>query len=197
VIGTERDTGVNMLKQTIIIACLFTTAALSVSAQGFLEGTRLRLVDDGQTYGGILIPPTPAGPPDIIFNLPAVGGQFLVDDGSGKSAWLVGGQALTSTGLIGSTTAFDVQLVAGPATTPRAIVSATTNAVSLPDQTELRFYEPVGSGTNYTAFKADVQANNIALMLPAVVGPAGAWLGIAAAPAPTATSATLTWISPP
>lgn len=186
-----------MLKRSIIIACLFTTAAFAVSAQGHLEGTRLRLVDDGQTYGGILIPPTPGGPPDIEYRLPSVGGTFLVDDGSGKSAWLVGGQALPSTGLIGSTTAFDVQLVAGPATTPRAVISATSKVVSLPDQTEMRFYEPVGSGTNYTAFKSDVLAGNLEFLLPATVGPAGAWLGIAAAPAPTATSATLTWISPP
>lgn len=185
-----------MLKRSIIIACLFTTAAFAVSAQGHLEGTRLRLVDDGQTYGGILIPPQPAGPPDIEYRLPNVGGTLLVDDGSGKSAWLVGGQALPSVGLIGSTTAFDVQLVAGPATTPRAIVSATSKAVSLPDQTEIRFYEPVGSGTNYSAFRADATANNLSFLLPAVVGPAGASMGIAAAPAPTATSATLTWITP-
>lgn len=184
-----------MLKRTIIIACLFATATLSVLAQGPLGGTRLRLVDNGQTFGGILIPPTPAAA-DELFLFPATGGTLLVDDGSGKSAWLVGGQATTATGLIGSTTAFDVQLVAGPASTPRAVVSAGSKSVSLPDSTELRLYEKAASGTDYTAFVAGTQADNISLVLPATVGTPGSVLAIAPAPAPTATKATLLWLAP-
>ncbi|MBI2794797.1 MAG: hypothetical protein HYX66_09145 [Ignavibacteria bacterium] len=186
-----------MFKQAIIIVVIICAAAISAVSQNYLSGTRLRLVDDGQTFGGVLIPPTPTTA-DVLFLLPSVGGQFLVDDGSGKSAWLVGGQAVTSTSLIGSTTAFNVQLVAGPTSTVRAEINASSKVVALPDQTELRFYEPSASGTNYSAVKAaDTQSGNITLFLPATVGPAGAWLGVAAAPAPTATTATLTWITPP
>lgn len=186
-----------MLKQAIIIVVIICASVAHAVSQNYLSGTRLRLVDGGQTYGGVLIPPTPTTA-DVLFQLPAVGGQFLVDDGSGKSAWLVGGQAVTSTSLIGSTTAFNVQLVAGPASAVRAEISASQKVVALPDQTELRLFEPVASGTNYSAFRAaDAQSTNITLYLPATVGPAGAFLGVAAAPAPTATTATLTWITPP
>lgn len=185
-----------MLKKSIIIIAIICTSTAFAMAQDFLSGTRLRLVDDGQAYGGILIAPTPALA-DVLFLLPPVGGQFLVDDGSGKSAWLVGGQAVSSTALIGSTNAFDVHLIVGLTSAVRAIIPAATPAVVLPDQTEIRFYEPLAGGTNYSAFKADAQSANISFMLPATVGPAGAWLGVAASPAPTATTATLTWITPP
>lgn len=186
-----------MFKQSIIIIVIICAAVASAASQNYLSGTRLRLVNDGQTFGGVLIPPTPTTA-DVLFLLPSVGGQFLVDDGSGKSAWLVGGQAVTSTALIGSTNAFNVQLIAGPASEVRAELSASSKIVSLPNQTEIRFYEPSASGTNYSAFKAaDAQSADIAYFLPATVGPAGAWLGVAAAPAPTATTATLTWITPP
>lgn len=196
-IEAHREIGVNMLKKSIILIVIICAAVTLGSAQSNLEGTRLRLVDDGQTYGAQLIPPTPTAA-DVLFQLPAVGGQLLVDDGSGKSAWLVGGQAFTSPALIGSTTAFNVQLIAGSSSTVRAEISATSKSISLPDQTEIRLYEPSASGTNYTAIKAaNAQTANVTYFLPATVGPAGAWLGVAAAPAPTATTATLTWITPP
>lgn len=185
--------GASMLTRSIIIVCVFVASAFAAQAQ--LSGTRLRLVDNAQTFGCVLIPPTPSLA-DIEYRLPSTGGTLLVDDGTGKSGWLVGGQNVPSTALIGSTTAFDVQLVAGPLTTPRANVLAATKAVELPDATELRFYEPAAGGTNYTSFVAGNQAGNITLILPATVGPVGAVLGIAAAPAPTPTSATTTWVEP-
>lgn len=185
-----------MLKQLIISVVIICSAGTHALSQSYLSGTQLRLVDDGQAYGGILIPPTPALA-DVPFFLPLVGGQLLVDDGSGKSAWLVGGQAVSQTALIGSTNAFDVNLIVGLVSEVRAVISAASAAVVLPNQTEIRFYEPSASGTNYSAFKADVQSANISYMLPATIGPAGAWLGVAASPAPTATTETLTWITPP
>ncbi len=66
---------------------------------------------------------------------------------------------------------------------------------------ELRFFEDYsGSGAfpntaNYTAFKAQTQTGNITYTLPATNGTAGQMLAIAAAPAPTATAATLEWAS--
>jgi hypothetical protein len=157
-------------------------------------GTTLRLVQPGEAFGIQLIPPSPPTA-DIQFYLNTVGGTFLVDQGTGNKGWLVGGNSVASTGLIGSTNAFDVHLVAGPLTTPRLLVSASSAAVSLPNQTEIRFYEPVGGGTNYTAFKgADTQADDITLFFPTTVGDVGASLGVQSNP--TATSANLMWITP-
>ncbi|MBK8911368.1 MAG: hypothetical protein IPM61_08540 [Chlorobi bacterium] len=66
---------------------------------------------------------------------------------------------------------------------------------------ELRFFEAYNiagdfpNGTaNYTAFKAQTQANDITYTLPASNGTAGQVLTIA--PAPTLTTATLTWTTP-
>ncbi|MBL7989529.1 MAG: hypothetical protein JNJ94_15815, partial [Chlorobi bacterium] len=58
---------------------------------------------------------------------------------------------------------------------------------------ELRLQEDAGSGTEYTAFKAQPQTDNITYTLPTANGTAGQMLAIAAAPAPTATAATLEW----
>ena len=182
-----------MLKRIIIIACLFTTAALSVSAQGNLEGTRLRLVDDGQTYGAILIPPTPAGPPDIEYRLPDVGGYLMVGDGTGNPPWFVGGQSLTATGLIGSKNAFDVHLVVGPSLTPRVILPSASKLVILPNQTEIRFYEPAAGGTEYSAFKADATTFDMTIFLPSTVGPADSRLSVVSN---TANTTTTTWLAP-
>lgn len=52
---------------------------------------------------------------------------------------------------------------------------------------ELRFLEPSGSGTNYTAFKAQAQGANITYTLPATVGAAGTFLTDAAG------NGTLSW----
>ena len=56
---------------------------------------------------------------------------------------------------------------------------------------EMRISEPDGSG--YSAFTAQNQANSILYTLPATTGTAGQTLQIAAAPAPTASGATLQW----
>jgi hypothetical protein len=68
---------------------------------------------------------------------------------------------------------------------------------------ELRFFEAYNSAgafpntANYTAFKAaTTQGNDITYTLPSTNGTAGQLLSIVAAPAPTATTATLEWASP-
>ncbi|MBL7987262.1 MAG: hypothetical protein JNJ94_04295, partial [Chlorobi bacterium] len=58
---------------------------------------------------------------------------------------------------------------------------------------ELRMAEPSGSGTEYTAFKSQAQANNITYTLPGTNGSAGQVLRVASSPAPTSTAATLEW----
>lgn len=183
-----------MFTRNTLIAALLFTAVVSASAQNYLSGTRLRLVEPlpAQVYGGILIPPTPPSA-DVIFNFPSTGGYLLVDDGSGKVAWLVGGNPLTSTGLLGSTTAQDVSFIAGGLGNIRMRLEDDAKAVSLPDQTQLRFMEPTASGTNYTAMAAQAQVGDITYTLPNVIGAPGQVLAIADAPAPTATTATLFW----
>jgi hypothetical protein len=65
---------------------------------------------------------------------------------------------------------------------------------------ELRFFEAYNTAgafpntANYTAFKAQTQTGDITYTLPASNGAAGQVLAVAAAPAPTATTATLEWV---
>ena len=183
-----------MFTRNTLFAALLVLAVSSAPAQNYLSGTRLRLVEPlpTQVFGGILIPPTPTLA-DVIFNLPSTGGYLLVDDGTGKVAWLVGGNPLTSTGLLGSTTAQDVSFIAGGTGNVRMRLEDDVKAVSLPDSTELRFVEQSASGTNYTGFAAQTQVGNITYTLPSTVGIAGNTLAIAATPPPTPTSATLEW----
>jgi hypothetical protein len=55
---------------------------------------------------------------------------------------------------------------------------------------ELRFLEPSGSGTNYTAFKTQAQSADITYTLPSAVGAAGTFLKDAAG------NGTLSWATP-
>jgi len=70
---------------------------------------------------------------------------------------------------------------AGAATTLNVGTSATVlNFGGGATAAELRFLEPSGSGTNYSAFKAVAQGANITYSLPATVGGAGTFLRDAA-----------------
>lgn len=186
-----------MFTRNTLIAALLVIAVNVAPAQNYLSGTRLRLVDGlpTQVYGGILIPPTPLLA-DVVFTFPGVGGNLLVDDGSGKVGWLVGGNPLLATGLLGSVTAQDVSFIAGGTDNVRMRLEDDAKAVSLPDQTALRLMEPTISGTNYTAISAQAQIGNITYTLPGTIGTPGQILAIADVPPPTATSATLIWKSP-
>jgi len=183
-----------MFTRNTLIAALLLFAGVSANAQNYLSGTRLRLVEPlpTQVYGGVLIPPTPTLA-DVLFTFPSVGGYLLVDDGSGKGAWLVGGNPLTATGLLGSTTAQDVSFIAGGTSNVRMRLEDDVKAVSLPDQTAMRFMEPTANGTNYTSVAAQAQVGDITYTLPNTIGAPGQVLAIADVPAPTATSATLFW----
>lgn len=66
----------------------------------------------------------------------------------------------------------------GAATTVNLGASATmiVNFGGSTTASELRFLEPSGSGTNYTALKAGAQAANITYVFPAAVGAAGTYL---------------------
>lgn len=79
----------------------------------------------------------------------------------------------------------------GAATTINVGTSATVmNFGGGATAAEFRFLEPSGSGTNYTAFKAQAQGANITYTLPATVGGAGTFLTDAAG------NGTLSWATP-
>lgn len=80
----------------------------------------------------------------------------------------------------------------GAATTLNIGASATTvlNLGGSTSAAELRFLEPSGSGTNYTALKVGAQTANVTYTLPAAVGAAGTFLKDAAG------DGVLSWASP-
>lgn len=90
----------------------------------------------------------------------------------GGSPWLLGGNALTTaTNQLGTTSAHDVQLIAGGTTNVRLTLSNTFAATIVNDGGEIR-YEEAG-GSNYTAFKAGTQTTDITYTLPTTAPTAG------------------------
>ncbi|MCS7170404.1 MAG: tail fiber domain-containing protein, partial [Candidatus Kapabacteria bacterium] len=58
---------------------------------------------------------------------------------------------------------------------------------------QVRLYEPSGAGTDYTAFQAQAQTDNITYLLPATIGSANQVLAIESV---SGNTATLTWVTP-
>ena len=109
-----------------------------------------------------------------------------------------GARITSSAGAAGNNNATALTLVATKTGTGTATALDATGNILLANTgtaSELRLAEPSGSGTDYTAFKAQAQANNITYTLPAANGTAGQVLRVASTPAPTATAATLEWVS--
>jgi hypothetical protein len=93
---------------------------------------------------------------------------------------------VTATGNVGIGTA---------APTERLQVSDGNVAITNTDNTarQLRLYEPSGSGTNFTAFRAQAQASDIIYTLPASLTPTSA---VGAGILQTDASGNLSWLSP-
>jgi hypothetical protein len=93
---------------------------------------------------------------------------------------------ITATGNVGIGTA---------APTERLQVSDGNVAITNTDNTarQLRLYEPSGSGTNFTAFRAQAQASDITYTLPASLTPTSA---VGAGILQTDASGNLSWLSP-
>ncbi len=158
---------------------------------------------------------------------PGTAGQFLRTDGSGITTWVTSTVSfplsatvsdagvlfsLTNTGTGGAglfaiTNAGSSAAALAASTTGTGPAIQATGRVQINDGNlvlgntgtagEVRLHEPNGTGSDYTAFKAqDQSGNNITYTLPAATGTAGQALRIAASPAPTATSATLDWGNP-
>ena len=124
---------------------------------------------------------------DVTYTLPAAdgtSGQSLTTNGSGVLSWSTTSANWASPGTIGSTT---------PNTGAFTTLSASNNINVSPTGTsagntgEIRWYELVANGSDYTAFKAaDAMAAPVTYTLPAADGTAGQFLK-------TNGSGTLSW----
>lgn len=112
--------------------------------------TQIKLTLDGETFGGTLVPPTGQAQ-NYTWTLPAQSGTIAL---SSTGGWLVGGQGLlpTNPGLLGSTDAADVSLIAGGLGNVRMTLLSGSSAVLLPTQTELRLGDAAGG--QYSALKS-------------------------------------------
>jgi hypothetical protein len=109
-----------------------------------------------------------------------VGGGYL-NTASGAYSAIPGGNRLTigtrSFGFSGQTSGTQTNLSA--ASNIAAFVDVDMWLYNVRNQaSQLRLYEPSGSGTNYTAFRAQAQASDITYTLPAAAGSPGQMLSI-------------------
>ncbi|MGE3799449.1 MAG: hypothetical protein AB7H80_00350 [Candidatus Kapaibacterium sp.] len=138
-------------------------------------------------------------------------GVSVVDGGANSTMTVAIGQSVATSavptfagltipsGNINVTTG-SLAITTGNVSTTTGNITATTGSVGTlsgnlyaDNGGELRLFEPDGSGSEYTAFKSGAQSGNITYTLPATNGTAGQVLRVAAAPAPTGTTATLEW----
>lgn len=114
-------------------------------------------------------------------------GQTLsVQDGTVSApSWSFNADA--NTGIYRS--AADTLNIAVGGVNPLEVGTVYVSLISGATATELRLYEPSGSGTNYTAFKAQAQAASLTFTLPAADGSSGQALT-------TNGSGTLSWAAP-
>ncbi len=135
-------------------------------------------------------------------------GQMLTNDGSGNLTWTTPAGGLSGSGIasrvaywsgasaLTANTNFVWDNTNGRLAVGNAAPLTTldiTGHVSLTNTgtaSELRLYEPSGSGANYTAFKAQAQAGDVTYTLPVDAGTNGYLLS-------TNGTGTLSWIAPP
>lgn len=185
----------------VICVCTQVTMAQDSKVQ------RLLIIPSGDSYGSFLVSPSGLGT-NQSFVFPAAGGTLLVSPSSGVStAWLLGGNDLTSTPLlnqIGTTSAHDLQIVAGGAANVRLTLDDATATVTVNNGGQLRFEE--AGGTNFSAFVAGAQTADITYRLPLTVPTANQvlranatsptdleWASITSVPAGSTADNTLRW----
>jgi hypothetical protein len=137
----------------------------------------------------------------------------LLSSSSGSGLfWSLTGNSITGTEFLGTTNAQPLVIrtnnteqlritatgnvgIGTAAPTERLQVSDGNVAITNTDNTarQLRLYEPSGSGTNFTAFRAQAQASDIIYTLPASLTPTSA---VGAGILQTDASGNLSWLSP-
>lgn len=110
--------------------------------------------DAGQTFTGVQVMTSPSITTSIV---------------TGSTTFALFNDTVTTANVLGAATTINL----GTSATVLNFGGGATAA-------ELRFLEPSGSGTNYTALKAQAQSANITYTLPATVGGAGTFLKDAA-----------------
>ena len=136
----------------LIAACLALSAA-SVQAQTLNAGV-IKFTLDGTKVGLLSLPP---------WTLPAASGTLSL---GGLVGWEVGGQNTGLIGKLGSTDAFDVQLIAGGASNVRMTLLNSAPAVLLPTQTQLRLGDAAGGEYIALVSPPTVKVSNITYVLP-------------------------------
>ena len=128
-----------------LLFCLCFCAATQIASAQHFGVQRARFANPGSLGGAIL--QAQDMPADDTFYFPTTGGTLVTD--ASFSGWLVGGQNLGATGLLGSWNAYDVSLISGGTDSIRLSLLSGEHAVLLPAQTELRLGD--ASGGEYSA----------------------------------------------
>lgn len=153
------------MKRVVAVFALLTVASAGAWSQHLMIESSMHRT--GASVGGaILQAPSLAG--DQTFWFPTVGGTLVTD--ASFSGWLTTGNTLPGpgSGLIGSTNAYDVDLIAGGASNVRMTLLNGTAAVLLPAQTELRLGDAAGG--EYSALKSPATLpSSITYILPNVL----------------------------
>jgi hypothetical protein len=135
---------------------------------------------DGTNYTDIKGPNGATQTVNLDFILPSnsgSSGQVLSTDGSGNLSWVTATPNWSAPGTIGATTpntgAFTT-LSASGTLTASGNMSVQPTGTGAGNTGEIRWYELVANGTNYTAFKAaDAMATNVTYTLPSADGTSG------------------------
>ncbi len=145
-----------------------------------LTGTFRVYDSDGTNYTDIKGPNGATQTVNLDFILPSnagSSGQVLSTDGSGNLSWVTATPNWSAPGTIGATTpntgAFTT-LSASGTLTASGNMSVQPTGTGAGNTGEIRWYELVANGTNYTAFKAaDAMATNVTYTLPSADGTSG------------------------
>jgi hypothetical protein len=130
------------------------SAALSHTINIGSDSSTAQIIQIGSSFGAS----------DVNINAGSAGVSI---DGSGASNFSVTGANLT----LSTITSGDVLL-----TSAGEITATPANALQIADGKQLRFFEPSGSGSNYTSFKALAQSANIDYSLPTTAPTNGQYL---------------------
>ncbi|RPI69564.1 MAG: hypothetical protein EHM43_01400 [Ignavibacteriae bacterium] len=152
-------------RSILMVLTLILVGGFAAHAQDLGAGS-IKLILNGQSYGGTLTAQANAGPTEYTWTLPNASGTLALE--SAGSGWTTLGNTLGSTGLLGSLNTYDVDLIANNQT--RMTLLNGTAAVLLPAQTEIRLGDAAGG--QYTALKSPTvvtggsSGGNITLVLP-------------------------------
>jgi len=164
--GTTLSGTLNRLDLTVLASSdgAMTTASLTAIPEGTFVTAHAASAWVSDPLGSS---PPPAGRTEL-FYVPGTGTSWSLTGNSGLNPAI---------NFVGTTDAVDLVLRSNNTERLRANAAGGVDVLNGPfsltntgSAAELRFYEPVASGTNYTAFKAQAQAADVTYTLPAADG---------------------------